>query len=71
MSGELHLHCLDCRERRLGCHDLITCQAWAAYAAQATAIQQDTDHRMARWALLCGYSKELHERIERRMWNGR
>lgn len=62
--------CLDCRRRRVGCHDPETCKAWAEYTAQAKAVQADTDRRRSQHELLCEYSKNLHERIGRRRRNG-
>ena len=62
--------CLDCRRRRVGCHDPKTCKAWAEYTAQATAVQADTDRRRSQQAQLFEYSIGLHERIERRRRNG-
>lgn len=62
--------CLDCRRRRVGCHDPNVCKAWAEYTAQAKAVQADTDRRRSQDELLCGYGKELHDRIERRRRNG-
>lgn len=62
--------CLNCRRRRIGCHDPEICKAWAVYSAQAKAVQVDTDRRRFQQAQLFEYSKELHDRIERRRRNG-
>lgn len=62
--------CLDCRRRRVGCHDPETCRAWAEYTAQAKAVQADKDRRRSQQGLLFEYGKELHQRMERRMRNG-
>ena len=70
MKGALKPPCLDCQERRVGCHDPNVCKAWAEYAAQAKAVQTDTDRRRSQQAQLFEYSKGLHERIERRRRNG-
>ena len=45
MSGTPQPPCLDCRRRRVGCHDPNVCKAWAEYTAQARAVQADTDRR--------------------------
>lgn len=63
--------CLDCRRRRVGCHDPETCKAWAEYIAQAKAVQADKDRRRFRQELLYEYGKNLHQRMERRTRNGR
>ena len=70
MKGALKPPCLDCRERRVGCHDPSVCKAWAEYAAQAKTAQTDTARRRARQELLCEYGKNLHQRMERRKRNG-
>ena len=70
MSGVLQPPCLDCRERRVGCHDPKTCQAWAEYTAQATALQEHTNRRRSKLELLCGYGKAVHQRIQRRKHHG-
>ena len=62
--------CLNCRRRRVGCHDPNVCQAWAEYAAQAKAAQEETEHRRNVLVLLHAYRVELHHRIERRRRNG-
>ncbi len=62
--------CMNCLRRRVGCHDPEACKAWAEYAAQAKAVQADTDRRRLQRELLCEYSKDLHKRIGRRMRNG-
>ena len=62
--------CLDCRRRRVGCHDPETCTAWAEYIAQAKAVQADKDRRRSQQGLLFEYGKDLHQRMERRMRNG-
>ena len=63
--------CLDCRRRRVGCHDPETCKAWAEYIAHAKAVQADKDRRRSQQGLLFEYGKELHRRMERRARNGR
>lgn len=70
MKGAPQPPCLDCRRRRVGCHDPSVCQAWAEYTAQARAVQADTDRRRSQQAQLFEYSIGLHERIERRRRNG-
>lgn len=66
MSKGTKAPCLDCRERRVGCHDPNVCQAWAEYAAQAKAVQKETEHRRAVQGQLHAYRVELHDRLERR-----
>ena len=70
MSGTPQPPCLDCRQRRVGCHDPETCKAWAEYTAQARAAQKEAEHRRSQQAQLFEYGKGLHERIERRRRNG-
>ena len=70
MKGTPRPPCLDCRERRVGCHDPNVCEAWAEYAAQAKAARKESDHRRAVQGQLHAYHVELHDRIGRRTRNG-
>ena len=70
MSGTPQPPCLDCRQRRVGCHDPEICKAWAEYTAQARAAQKEAEHRRNVFGPLNAYRVELHRRIERRKRNG-
>lgn len=70
MSGTPQPPCLDCRQRRVGCHDPEICKAWAEYTAQAKVSQKQAERRRATSGMFRDYCADLHQRMERRKWSG-
>lgn len=70
MKGGPQPPCLDCRQRRVGCHDPKVCQAWAAYDARAKAVKKEIDRRRFFQEQFQDYHAKIHARMVRRKKNG-
>lgn len=63
--------CLDCRDRRPGCHNPETCKPWAEYEAAKEARYAQEDRVRQHNLIVSGYAVQAWRRTERRKRNRR